>query len=80
MRNYPVSVSVDATNWHLYKEGVFDNCDNKITNHAVLAVGFEESGNWIVRNSWGTGWGEEGFIRLVPGNTCKILYRAYIAV
>ena len=39
--------------------------------HAALAVGFSST-FWIVKNSWGTGWGENGFIRLKTGNTCGI--------
>lgn len=54
--NYPVSVCVDATNWSKYSSGVFSNCGTS-TNHAVLAVGFDGSGNWKIRNSWGTSWG-----------------------
>ena len=36
-------------------------------NHAVILVGVDSKGNWKVRNSWGTTWGEAGYIR-VNGN------------
>lgn len=66
----PVSVTVDATNWSHYSSGVFNNCGASI-NHAVLLVGVV-GGNWKIKNSWGTGWGEAGFIRLASGNTCGV--------
>ena len=66
----PVSVAVDATNWSPYKSGVFNNCKTSL-NHGVLLVGITDQ-YWWVKNSWGTGWGESGFIRLARGNTCGI--------
>jgi aminopeptidase C len=48
-------------------------------NHAVLAVGFDASGNWYIRNSWGTGWGQSGFMTLKAGNTCGVLNAAVVA-
>ena len=66
----PVSVAVDATNWSNYKSGVFNNCKTSL-NHGVLLVGIV-GGNWRVKNSWGTSWGESGFIRLASGNTCGL--------
>eukprot|EP00296_Roombia_truncata_P007933 JP446392.1.p2 GENE.JP446392.1~~JP446392.1.p2 ORF type:complete len:367 (-),score=183.63 JP446392.1:44-1144(-) len=69
----PVSVSVDASKWFMYKGGIFDGCNqvNPDINHAVQLVGYgsemqngEEKPYWIVRNSWGSKWGEGGFIRL----------------
>ncbi len=70
INSHPISVTVDATNWSRYSSGVFSNCAASI-NHAVLLVGVV-GGNWKIKNSWGTGWGEQGFIRLAAGNTCGL--------
>jgi len=67
----PISVTVDATNWSPYKSGVFSNCGASI-NHAVLLVGVDGSNVWKIKNSWGTSWGESGYIRLASGNTCGV--------
>ena len=67
----PVSVAVDASNWSTYKTGVFSKCGTSI-NHAVVAIGWTSTNDWIIRNSWGSNWGENGYIRLKTGNTCGI--------
>ncbi|MCL4144816.1 UNVERIFIED_CONTAM: hypothetical protein GTU68_060927 [Idotea baltica] len=72
IQNEPLSVTVDATNWSRYSSGVFSNCAASI-NHAVLLVGIT-GGNWKIKNSWGTGWGEHGYIRLASGNTCGLCH------
>lgn len=62
----PVSVGVAAGNdWSNYRGGILQGsaCTSKQLNHAVQIVGWGK-GYWIVRNSWGTGWGEQGFIRI----------------
>ena len=74
INSHPVSVTVDATNWSPYKSGVFNNCKASI-NHAVLLVGVV-GGSWKIKNSWGTGWGESGYIRLATGNTCGVCANA----
>jgi hypothetical protein len=54
-----------------YANGVFSGCTSTKINHAVLVVGYgTESGKdfWLVRNSWGTGWGANGFIKIQRGN------------
>ena len=66
----PVAVAVDATNWGAYSSGKFSNCAKNI-NHAVVAVGYNSNG-WIIRNSWGSSWGNKGHIVLAYGNTCGI--------
>jgi len=67
----PTSVAVDATNWSFYKSGTFSNCAKNL-NHGVLAVGWDASGNWIVKNSWGATWGNQGYINLKQGDTCGV--------
>ncbi|CAD8077498.1 unnamed protein product [Paramecium primaurelia] len=79
LTEYPLVVVVDASNWQFYGGGVFKDCSRSV-NHAVLAVGFDENDNWFIKNSWGTSWGEKGFMTLAPGNTCGITSYAYRAI
>lgn len=70
----PLSVCLDANTWNSYTGGIMSVCGNSV-DHCVQAVGVDAStgGYWKVRNSWGTSWGESGFIRLAYGsNTCDI--------
>merc|ERR1712012_1394705 len=67
----PLSASVAASDWSAYRGGVFDGCDydsNMVVNHAVTLVGYgtdpSEGDFWLIKNSWGTSWGEDGYIRL----------------
>merc|ERR1719387_702401 len=62
----PVSVTVNAGQLQFYANGVVSgSCSGQI-NHAVIAVGYGTDGldYFKIRNSWGTGWGERGYIRL----------------
>ncbi len=70
----PLSVCLDASSWNSYTGGIMSTC-GKSVDHCVQAVGVDAStgGYWKVRNSWGTSWGESGYIRLAYGkNTCAI--------
>jgi Papain family cysteine protease len=61
-----LSVAVDASDWGQYRSGIFAGCPaNYNVNHAVNIVGVNvPEGYWIVRNSWGTWWGDQGYIKL----------------
>lgn len=76
----PISVAVDANPWQGYNSGVFTGCDSDNLNHGVLLVGYGRD-YWKIKNSWGTGWGEAGYIRLErSGDPCGILDQAVYAV
>ena len=62
----PVAISVDA-GWMMYEEGVYSSACGSTIDHAVGLVGYgSDNGEdyWLVRNSWGSGWGEKGYIRI----------------
>merc|ERR1711887_128730 len=67
----PLAVAGDATPWQFYGHGVFPGCsysNNIGLNHAIQMVGYgtdpTNGDYWLVRNSWGAMWGEQGYIRL----------------
>jgi cathepsin L len=64
----PVAISAAASDWILYSSGIFDSCSkNAIIDHAIVLIGYGVEGKtnyWTVQNSWGAGWGENGFIRV----------------
>jgi C1A family cysteine protease len=65
--NYgPISVAVAITNaFQSYSYGIFNTCDNTTVNHAVNLIGWDDAGQyWIMANSWGVNWGENGFMRI----------------
>lgn len=73
--NYgPVTAAVNALGWQHYISGIIENdCDGteEKLNHAVEIVGFDRSGSkphYIVQNSWGTDFGESGFVKIAIGN------------
>ncbi|XP_068243055.1 crustapain-like [Palaemon carinicauda] len=86
----PVSVCIDAgqSSFGSYGGGVYyePNCDTYYANHAVTVVGYGTEGGyeyWLVKNSWGTWWGEGGYIKMAKneGNMCAIsTYSVYPVV
>jgi len=77
LQDGPVSIAVDATKFQTYGSGVLTgNCGTSL-DHGVLVVGYgtaDGTDYWKVKNSWGSSWGEEGYIRLSrEGDMCGIL-------
>ncbi|ETK71286.1 hypothetical protein F441_21929 [Phytophthora nicotianae CJ01A1] len=74
----PVTANIDATGdgFRHYAGGIYDakDClsDGDEVNHAVVVVGFGETDAgekfWIIRNTWGTMWGEDGYMRIARGS------------
>ncbi len=63
----PIALAVDAVDLTDYYGGIIDLCKNYGLNHAVLLVGYGIENNipfWIIKNSWGTDWGENGYVRV----------------
>ncbi|KAI4387270.1 hypothetical protein MLD38_005113 [Melastoma candidum] len=65
----PVSVAIEAggREFQLYQSGVFTGECGTALDHGVIAVGYGREHHhdyWLVRNSWGNGWGENGYIKM----------------
>lgn len=82
----PISVAVDASAFQFYQGGIMSgtDCNYQYLNHGVTVVGYGvENGKnfWIVKNSWGLGWGESGYIRVERGvGACGINMNASTAL
>jgi hypothetical protein len=72
----PISICVYAESWQDYNSGVLrSNCphDANSLDHCVQLVGMA-SDYWIIRNSWASDWGEDGYIRVAKAkNLCGVL-------
>ncbi|KAL1454817.1 hypothetical protein WDU94_008951 [Cyamophila willieti] len=79
----PISVAIDASqkSFSFYSNGVYydENCKNSPNglDHAVLAVGYgklEGKPYWMVKNSWSTYWGNQGYILMsIKDNNCGVM-------
>lgn len=81
VKNGPMGVALEVyPDFMNYKEGIYHHTGLadainpfELTNHAVLLVGYgrcHKTGEkyWIVKNSWGSGWGEDGYFRIRRGS------------
>lgn len=71
----PASICVAASAFQTYSSGILKFCPGQI-DHCVQVVGYDTTNEpkyWIVRNSWATSWGEQGYIRVEMGkDLCHI--------
>jgi hypothetical protein len=75
----PFSICVDASSWQFYSSGVMtpSQCGTDV-DHCVQLVGYNSDSSpnyWIIRNSWGTGWGQQGhiWVQMGPEDACLVL-------
>lgn len=71
----PLSVTVNANIWQDYRGGIIRyHCTNTSIDHAVQIVGYDMTSDppyWIVRNTWGTKWGVNGYLYIAMNkNLC----------
>jgi len=65
----PLAIAAAASGWAMYEKGVYEGTGDATVNHAIIMVGYgvdETTGEkyYKVRNSWGPGFGEDGYIRI----------------
>jgi len=79
----PIAAALDAASiyFQFYSRGIFDHdhCQNERQhlNHAVTVIGYgidDATDYWMVKNSWGEGWGDKGYIKIARNqdNMCGI--------
>lgn len=73
----PVMVGIYASrSFMLYGGGVLSSCPTYsyiLLNHAVLLVGYDDAtGSWLIKNQWGSEWGESGYIRVAYTSDCGL--------
>jgi cathepsin L len=81
----PTAITIDASrsSFQYYTSGVYydSGCSSSSLDHVVLAVGYGSGSGgdyWIVKNSWGTWWGENGYINMARNrnNNCGVATEA----
>ncbi len=76
----PVAAAVCVGSaFQAYSGGVFQTSECTSVNHAIVLVGWDDSqGYWILRNSWGSSWGESGYMRIKYGTSAVGYAATYV--
>merc|ERR1711991_1127063 len=80
VQQQPVSIAIEADQYafQAYQSGILSSGCGTNLDHGVLAVGYgSENGQdyWLVKNSWGSSWGENGYVKILrsSANLCGVL-------
>ncbi|MFA8450001.1 MAG: GEVED domain-containing protein [Bacteroidales bacterium] len=75
----PIPTALCIDNWGAYTGGVLSGSSSEYTNHIVLITGWDDANQcWIIKNSWGADWGEDGYIRIAYGSHLSGQYSTYL--
>jgi len=81
----PLSVIMKTSDlFYYYKEGIYEELEDlefleRYANHGMVVVGWNDAGGyWILKNSWGKDWGENGYGKLAYGDIEKYEYAIYV--
>lgn len=79
----PVAALIDASGaFQRYHGGIYDGCLSRTGDHWVTIVGYKSSEGapyWIIKNSWGSMWGAQGYIFMRAG-ACRNIFDAVVPV
>jgi cathepsin L len=77
LQKNPVAIGIEADQsaFQFYSSGILSGTCGKNLDHSVLAVGYDTNSQyWLVKNSWGASWGDNGYVKLtMAGDECGIL-------
>jgi PKD repeat protein/C1A family cysteine protease len=75
----PIPTALCTDNWGSYKGGIMSGSTSKYTTHIVLITGYDDHNQcWIIKNSWGDDWGENGYCRIRYGSHLVGQYSTYL--
>ncbi|XP_057948263.1 zingipain-2-like [Malania oleifera] len=76
--NQPISIAIDARSkqFRYYSGGLYTGWCNSFLNHAMTLVGYQTDNEtgveyWLLKNSWGPEWGEDGYMK-IPRGRCRL--------